>query len=104
MPTVDSGRDATRRCVFFLLNGPIGDGSECSVLLVQLHQRKRLGASDHGAEFGAKIYDVELPVKSPSRQCRAQELGVSNDDAETCKIGASNDNAELRVQILKSFL
>ena len=31
MPAVDSERDATRRCVFFL-NSPIEDSSECSVL------------------------------------------------------------------------
>jgi len=73
-PAVDSGRDATRRCVFFLLNSPIGDGSVCSVLLVQLH----IGSGNHGAELGVKIYDTELPVKLPSRQRRALEFGTSN--------------------------
>ena len=34
----------------FLLNSSIGDGSECSVLLVQLHQH-RFGASSHNVEL-----------------------------------------------------
>ena len=55
-------------------------------------QGAKLGASVYGAELGAGVYGVELPVKSASRQCWAQDLGASDDDAE------------LRVQILKSFL
>ena len=47
-----------------------------------------LGASFNGDRF----YGAELPAKSPSRLHRAQDLG------------ASNDGAELRVQILKLYL
>ena len=59
--------------------------------------KHHLGAIDHGAKLGAKIYgagiyDTELPAKSPPRLRRAQDLG------------ASNDGVELRVQILKSYL
>jgi len=52
----------------------------------------KLGARIYSAELGARIYGVELPAKSPPRLRRAQDLG------------ASNDGAELRVQILKSYL
>ena len=61
----------------------------------------KLGAKIYGAELGARIngakldiriYDAELPAKSPARLRRAQDLG------------ASNDGAELRVHILKSYL
>ena len=55
--------------------------------------KHHLAAIDHGAKiYGARIYGVELPAKSPSRLRRAQ------------KFGASNDGAELRVQILKFYL
>ena len=54
--------------------------------------KHHLGARIYGAKLGARIYDAELPDKSPSRLRRAQDLG------------ASNDGAELRVQILKSYL
>ena len=63
-----------------------------------------LGASHPGAKLGARIYGAELPAMSPPRPLRAQELGARNAGAETCKLGASNDGAELRVQILKSCL
>ena len=72
-----------------------------------------LAAIDHGAELGATIYDAkpgariygaELSTKSPPRLCRAQDLDASNDGAEQCKLGANNDDAELRVQISKSYL
>ena len=67
--------------------------------------KHHLGAIDPGAELGAKIYGAriydaklnakiygaELPAKSPPRLRRAQDLG------------ASNNGAELRVQILKSY-
>ena len=64
----------------------------------------KLGAKIYGAEVVARIYGVELPAKSPPRLRRAQDLGASNDGAEQCKLGASNYGAELRVQILKSYL
>ena len=47
---------------------------------------------------------VKLPTKSPPRLCRAQDLGAKINDDETCKLGATNDGAELRVQILKAYL
>ena len=52
----------------------------------------KLGVKIYGAELGARIYGSELPIKSPPRLRRVQDLG------------ASNDGAELRVQILKSYL
>ena len=76
--------------------------------------KHHLSAIDHGAKLGAKIYGVELDVriygvklgvelsaKSPSRLRRAQDLGATNDSAEQCKLGASDDGAELRIQIFK---
>ena len=53
----------------------------------------KLGAKIYGAELGAKIYGAELPAKSPPRLRRAQDLDASNDDAEKCKLGASNDTS-----------
>ena len=64
----------------------------------------KLGAKIYGAKLGARIYGAELPAKSPSRLRRAQDLSASNDGAKKCKLGASNDDAELRVHILKSYL
>ena len=64
----------------------------------------KLGVKIYGAKLGARIYGAELPAKSPSRLRRAQDLGASKDGTETCKLGVSNDDAELRVQILKSYL
>ena len=52
----------------------------------------KLDAKIYGAELGARIYGAELSAMSPPRLRRAQELG------------ASNDGAEIRVQILKSYL
>ena len=71
--------------------------------------KHHLGAIDPGANIGAKIYGAriygaKLPAKSLPRLHRAQDLGSSSDGAETCKLGASNDGVELRVQILKSYL
>ena len=51
-----------------------------------------LGARIYGTKLNARIYGAELPAKSPPRLRRSQDLG------------ASNDGAELRVQILKSYL
>jgi len=66
--------------------------------------KHHLGTIDHGAKLSAKIYGTKLPVKSPPRLRRAQDLGASNDGTEQCKLSASNDDAELRVQILKYYL
>ena len=79
--------------------------------------KHHLGVNNHGAKLGAKIYGVKLdariygaelgaklPVKSPPRLRRAQDLDAKIYGAETCKLGASNDDTELRVQILKSYL
>ena len=51
-----------------------------------------LGANNHGAKLGAKV-----PAKSPSRLRRAQDLSTKIYGAKTCKLGATNDGAELRV-------
>ena len=56
------------------------------------HPSTKLSTKIYGTELGAKIYGAKLPAMSPPRLRRAQELGVSN------------DGAELRVQILKSYL
>ena len=63
-----------------------------------------LDANNHGAKLGAKIYGAKVPAKSPPRLRRAQELGAKIYGAETCKLGATNDGAELRVLILKTYL
>jgi len=63
-----------------------------------------LSAKIYGAELSARIYGAKLPVKSSQRLRRAQDLGAKIYGAETCKLGATNDGAELRVQILKSYL
>ena len=68
-----------------------------------------LDANNHGAKLGAnnhgaKIYGKKVPAKSPPRLRQAQDLGAKIYGAETCKLGATNDGAELRVQILKSYL
>ena len=64
--------------------------------------KHHLGAIDLGVvlsanNHGAKIYGVKVPVKSPPRLHRAQDLGAKIYGAETYKLGATNDNAELRV-------
>ena len=69
----------------------------------------KLGPNNHGAkiygtELGAKIYGAKLPAKSPPRLRRAQDLGARIYGAKTCKLGANNNGAELRVQILKAYL
>ena len=73
------------------------------VLDVNNHGAK-LGANNHGTKLDAKIYGVTVPAKSPPCLSRAQDLGVKIYDAEMCKLGATNDGAELRVQILKAYL
>ena len=57
-----------------------------------------LGARNYGAELGVRVTSTDLPAMSPPRLLRAQELSTM------CKLGASNDGVELRVQILKSYL
>ena len=63
-----------------------------------------LGANNHGAKLDAKIYGAKLGVKiygakvhakSPPRLRRAQDLGAKIYGAETCKLGATNDGAEV---------
>ena len=59
--------------------------------------KHHLGAIDLGAVLGAnnhstKIYGAKVPVKSPPRLRRAQNLGAKTYDAE------------LRVQMLKAYL
>ena len=51
--------------------------------------------------------NVAVAWQAPRRRRslrRAQDLSVKICGAETCKLGATNDDAELRVQILKSYL
>ena len=62
------------------------------------------GAKIYGAELGARIYSTKLPAKSSPCLCRAQDLGAKIYGAGTCKLGATNDGAELRVHILKAYL
>ena len=64
----------------------------------------KLDARIYGVKLGAMIYGAELPAKSLPRLRRAQDLSAINDGAEKCKLGASNDDAKLRVQILKSYI
>jgi len=64
----------------------------------------KLSAKIYGAKLGAKIYAAKVPAKSPPRLRRVQDLGAKIYVAETCKLGAINDSAELRVQILKAYL
>ena len=64
----------------------------------------KLGANIYGAKLGARIYGAKLPAKSSPRLRRAQDLGAKIYGAETCKLGATNDGAELRVQILKALI
>ena len=63
--------------------------------------KHKLGASH---QLGAKIYGAKVPAKSPPCLRRAQDLGAKIYGAETSKLGATNDDAELRVQILKVYL
>ena len=57
----------------------------------------KLGARIYGAKLGARIYDTELPAKSSPRLRRAQDLGAKIYGTETCKLGVTNYDAELRV-------
>ena len=57
--------------------------------------KHHLGAIDHGA----KIYGAELGVRIYGAKLGARIYGVKQ-----CKLGASNDVAELKVQILKCYL
>ena len=66
--------------------------------------KHHLGAIDIGAKLDARIYGTKLAAKSPPRLRRAQDLDAKIYGVETCKLGATNNNAELRVQILKSYL
>ena len=60
----------------------------------------KLGAKIYGIKLGAKIYVAKMSARSPPRLRRAQDLGTKIYGAETYKLGATNDGAELRVQIL----
>ena len=66
--------------------------------------KHHLGAIDIGAKLDARIYGTKLAAKSPPRLRRAQDLGSKIYGVEMCKLGTTNDGAELRVQILKSYL
>ena len=77
---------------------------DLGALLSANNHGAKLGANNHDAKLGAKIYGAKLPAKLSPRLRRVQDLGASNDGAETCNLDASNDGTELRVQILKSYL
>ena len=66
-----------------------------------------LDANNHDAKFGvklgAKIYGAKVPAKSPPRLRQDQDLCAKIYGAETCKLGAINNGAELKVQILKAY-
>ena len=64
----------------------------------------KLDAKIYGAKLGVKIYGAKVPDKSPPRLHRAQDLDAKIYGAETCKLGATNDGVELKVQILKAYL
>ena len=78
-----------------------------AVLSTNNHGAK-LGANNHGVKFGINNHGAKLgakvPAKSPPRLRRAQDLGAKIYGAETCKLGITNDGAELKVQILKAYL
>ena len=63
-----------------------------------------LDANNYNAKLGARSYGAKLPAKSPQRLRRAQDLEAKIYGAKTCKLGATNNGAELRVQILKSYI
>ena len=67
-------------------------------------QDVELDARIYGIKLGARIYDIDRTIKSSSRLRRARDLSTSNDGTKQCKLGASNDGAEIRVHILKSYL
>ena len=84
-------------------------GAGLKHLLGAIDLGAKLGPNNHGAkiygtELGAKIYGAKLAAKSPSRLRQAQDLGAKIYGVKTCKLGATNDGAELRVQISKSYL
>ena len=66
--------------------------------------KHHIGAIDLVAVLGVNNHGAKLPAKSPPRLRRAQDLDAKIYDAETCKLGVTNDNAELRVHILKIIL
>ena len=64
----------------------------------------KLDAKIYGAKLGARIYGAKLPANSSPRLRRVQDLGAKIYGAEMCKLGVTNDGAELRVKILKAYL
>jgi hypothetical protein len=65
--------------------------------------KHHLGANNYGAKLAIAPTPCYLPGQRPRRQ-RGPDLGAKPFGAETCNLGATNDGAELRVQILKSYL
>ena len=63
-----------------------------------------LGANNNDAKLDAKIYGAKVTAKSPPRLRRAQNLDAKIYSAETCKLDVTNNDAELRVLILKAYL
>ena len=60
-----------------------------------------LDTNNHDAKLDVKIYGAKLgsnvPVKSLPCLRRAQDLDAKIYGTETCKLGATNDDAKLRV-------
>ena len=69
-------------------------------------KKARVGRLGTGLKHHLSVIDpgAELTTKLSPRLRRAQDLGAGLYSAETCKLGATNDDAELRVQILKAYL
>ena len=63
--------------------------------------KHHLGAIDVGAKLGAKIYDAKLGARIYCVELLAKSPPCVRWDQD---LGASNDGAELRVHILKSYL
>ena len=73
------------------------DAIDLGVALDANNHGAKLGAKIYGTKLDVKIYGAKLSAKSPSCLRRAQDLGASNDDAEQCKLDASNYDTELKV-------
>ena len=69
-------------------------------------KKARTGRLGAGLKHHLGVIDpgAKLSTKPSPRLRRAQDLGAKIHGAETCKLGATNNGAELRVQILKAYL
>ena len=74
----------------------LGANNHGSKLGANYHDAK-LRVKIYGTKLSAKIYGAKAPAKSLPRLHRAQDLDAKIHGAETCKLDATNDGAELRV-------